>query len=49
MKKESKNQKTFQENAHKQGSKNVPLDQIKDYGTGLPFKKPKTRMSKLKK
>lgn len=40
MVKSAKNQKTFQENAHMQGSKRVPMKQVKEYGTGLPFKKP---------
>lgn len=28
----------FQENAHMQGSKKVPLPGKKEYGTGLPYK-----------
>ena len=45
-KKKSGNQKTFQENGHIQGSKKVPMKQVKEYGTGLPFKKPASPMAK---
>lgn len=41
-------QKTFQDNAHNQGSLKVPLPQKKEYGTGLPFKKPAAPLAKKK-
>lgn len=40
------NQKTFQENGHMQGSKKVPMKQVKEYGTGLPYKKPAPSLAK---
>jgi len=45
-KKQSGKQKTFQDNAHNQGSLKVPLPQKKEYGTGLPFKKPAAPLAK---
>lgn len=39
-KKQSGKQKTFQDNGHYQGSNKVPMKMVKEYGTGLPFKKP---------
>jgi hypothetical protein len=46
--KKSDNQKTFQENGHMQGSKKVPLTMVKEYGTGLPYKKPTAPLAKKK-
>lgn len=48
-KKKKVNQKTFQDNAHNQGSLKVPLPAKKEYGTGLPAKKPAPPMAKKKK
>ena len=45
-KKKSGKQSTFQDNAHMQGSKKVPMKQVKEYGTGLPFKKPAAPLAK---
>ena len=45
-KKASGKQKTFQDNGHMQGSKKVPLPQKKEYGTGLPYKKPAPSLAK---
>lgn len=45
-KKSSGNQKTFQDNGHNQGSKKVPMKQVKEYGTGLPYKKPAAPLAK---
>lgn len=42
------NQKTFQDNAHNQGSLKVPLPQKTEYGTGLPYKKPAPPMASKK-
>ena len=47
-KKQSKNQKNFQDNAHNQGSLKVPLPAKKEYGTGLPAKKPAPPMATKK-
>ncbi len=41
--------KTFEDNAHYQGSKKVPLPAKKEYGTGLPAKKPMPKLSGKKK
>lgn len=32
--------KIFGENGNMQGSKRVPMKAVKEYGTGLPYKKP---------
>lgn len=32
--------KSFNDEAHNQGSKKVPMPEKKEYGTGLPVKKP---------
>ncbi len=48
MVKAAKNQKTFQDNAHNQSSKKVPLPQTKEYGTGLPYKKAPPALSPKK-
>lgn len=45
-KKKSGSQATFQENAHNQGSRKVPMKQLKEYGTGLPMKKPSAKLKK---
>ena len=47
-KKKSGNQKTFQDEGTYQGSKKVPMKQVKEYGTGLSFKKPASPMAKKK-
>lgn len=47
-KKKKGNQTTFQENAHYQGSLKVPLPAKKEYGTGLPYKKPAAPLAKKK-
>lgn len=49
MVKSAKNQLKFQENAHMQGSKKVPMKQDKEYGTGLPYKKAPVKNSKRAK
>jgi len=41
-------QKVFQDNAHNQGARKVPLPQSKEYGTGLPCKKPAAPLAKKK-
>jgi hypothetical protein len=41
--------KTFNDNAHYQGSLKVPLPAKKEYGTGLPYKKPAPKLSTKKK
>lgn len=41
-------QKTFQEEGHNQGARKVPIPQVKEYGTGLPFKKPASPLAKKK-
>lgn len=35
--------KDFDDNAHYQGSKRVPLPPVREYGNGLPAKKPMPR------
>lgn len=45
-KKQCGKQKTFQDEGTYQGSKKVPMKQVKEYGTGLPFKKPASPMAK---
>jgi len=45
-KKKSAKQKTFQDNAHNQGSRKVPIPQVKEYGTGSAFKKPAASLAK---
>ncbi len=47
-KKQSGKQKTFQDNGHMQGSKKVPMPMVKEYGTGLPYKKPAASLAKKK-
>jgi len=47
-KKQCGKQKTFQDEGHYQGNKKVPLPQTKEYGTGLPYKKPSAPMAKKK-
>ena len=49
MVKSEKNQSKFQENAHMQGSKKVPMKQVKEYGTGTPYKKPSAPLAPKKK
>lgn len=49
MVKASSKSKDFDDNAHYQGSKKVPLSAKKEYGTGLPYKAPKPKMSGRKK
>ena len=46
--KKSSCEKTFKDNAHNQGSKKVPMPQTKEYGTGLPYKKPSAPLAKKK-
>lgn len=41
--------KTFSDNANYQGSLKVPLPAKKEYGTGLPHKKPAPKLSGRKK
>ena len=41
--------KTFGDNAHYQGSLKVPLPPKKEYGTGLPHKKPAPKLAGRKK
>lgn len=41
--------KTFDDNAHYQGSLKVPLPAKKEYGTGLPYKKPAPPLAGKKK
>lgn len=45
-KKQCGKQKTFQDEGHYQGSLKVPLPQKKEYGTGLPYKKPAPPLAK---
>lgn len=40
VKKQALAKKIFGENAHMQGSKDVPMKQVKEYGTGAKYKKP---------
>ena len=47
-KKQSGKQKSFQGEGHMQGSKKDPMKQVKEYGTGLPFKKPASPLAKKK-
>lgn len=49
MKKSSSKAKDFDDEAHYQGIKKVPMPAVKEYGTGLPAKKPKPKMSTKKK
>ena len=48
-KKKMGSQKEFQEEAHVQGSRKLPTPQKKEYGTGLPLKKPAASLAKKKK
>lgn len=41
--------KTFEDNAHYQGSKKMPLPAKREYGTGLPHKKPAPKLANKKK
>lgn len=43
-----KSMKDFDDEAHYQGSKKMPMKQVKEYGTGLKEKKPKPKMAKKK-
>ncbi len=47
-KKKNGKQKTFQDNAHMQGSKKVPMPMVKEYGTGTEYKKPAAPLAKKK-
>lgn len=49
VKKKSSKAKDFNDEAHYQGSKKMPMPAKKEYGTGLPYKKPKTKLAKKKK
>lgn len=49
VKKMSSKAKDFDDNANYQGSKKVPMKQVKEYGTGLPYKAPKPRLATRKK
>ena len=49
IKKMNSKAKDFQDEAHMQGSKRVPLPAIRKYGTGLPDKKPNPKMASKKK
>jgi hypothetical protein len=44
---EMKKSKGFIEEAFLQGSKKIPLKQVKEYGTGAPMKMPKKKMKKV--
>jgi hypothetical protein len=44
--KKKASQKVFQDNAHNQGSKKVPMPQVKEYGTGSAFKKAAPSLAK---
>lgn len=48
-KKTSSKAKDFDDNAHYQSSKKVPLPAKKEYGTGLPAKKPMPKLASKKK
>lgn len=48
VKKNSK-AKDFDDEAHYQSSKKVPLPAFKEYGTGLPAKKPRPSLAPKKK
>jgi hypothetical protein len=45
-KKQSGKQKVFQDEANNVGSRKHPVPQVKEYGTGLPYKKPNADMAK---
>lgn len=49
VKKANGKSKTFEENANYQGSVKVPLTPKKEYGTGLPHKKPAPKLAGKKK
>jgi hypothetical protein len=49
VKKSSSKSKDFNDEAHYQGSLKVPLPAKKEYGTGLPYKKPRPKMAIKKK
>lgn len=46
--KKSSKSKDFDDEAHYQGSKKVPMPRTKEYGTGLQYKEPKKKMSSKK-
>lgn len=48
VKKSSSKAKDFDDEAHYQGSKKMPMTPKKEYGTGLPYKAPKPKMAKKK-
>lgn len=47
-KKKKGSQKDFQKEGHFQGSAKVPLKPMREYGTGLPAKKPAAPLAKKK-
>lgn len=49
VKKISSKSKDFDDNAHYQGSKKVPIPAKKEYGNGLPYKKPASKLEGRKK
>jgi len=49
VKKTSSKAKDFDDEAHYQGSKKMPMPLKKEYGTGLPYKAPKKKLATKKK
>jgi hypothetical protein len=47
-KKQSGNQKTFQDEANNSGSRKHPIPQVKEYATGLKYKKAAPALAKKK-
>ena len=47
-KKQSGKSETFNSEAHYMGNRKQPVPQVKEYGTGLPYKKPAVSMAKKK-